>query len=101
MKMNKLKGDLIMKEIDMTPYEEYFTELERLYFERNARMNIVAYILNHNYFTQEQYDKVYNDYLVSLKEYEKFISIFEQKVIIPICGPVQWSADFESRVVRI
>ena len=33
-----------MREIDMTPYEEYFTKLERLYFERNARMNIVAYM---------------------------------------------------------
>lgn len=84
-----------MREIDMTPYEEYFTELERLYFERNARMNIVAYMSDKNSFSKEQYDRVFNDYLTVLKEYEKYIPIFEKKVVIPACGHVHWSADFE------
>jgi hypothetical protein len=37
------------KEIDMALYEEQFTELERLFFERNAAMNIVAYMSNKNF----------------------------------------------------
>lgn len=91
-----------MKEIDMTPYEEYFTELERLYFERGAHMNIVAYMSDRNSFTKEQYDRVFNDYLMALKEYEKFIPKFEANVVIPVCGgPVHWYADFEQRVIRI
>lgn len=91
-----------MREIDMTPYEEYFTKLERLYFEKNARMNIVVYMFNKNSFSEDQYDKVFNDYLNSLKEYELFISIFESKVVIPITGQnVNWTADFIKRVIYI
>lgn len=90
-----------MKEIDMTPYEEYFTELERLYFEQNARMNIVSYMSTKN-FTDEQHDRVYNDYLESFIKYEKFIPVFETKVVIPSCGgPVAWRADFSKRVIYI
>ena len=91
-----------MKEIDMTPYEKYFTELERLYFERNARMNIVAYMSDENTFTKEQYDRVFNDYLRTLKDYENYISIFEKNVVIPVCnGPVKWRANFQDRVIYI
>ena len=89
-----------MKEIDMTPYEEYFTKLERLYFERNAHMNIVAYMSDRNSFTQEQYNRVFNDYLIVLKEYDNFIFEFENKVIIPNCGKVHWYADFQQRVIK-
>lgn len=91
-----------MKEMDMAPYEEYFTKLEKLFFEKNARMNIVAYMFNKNSFTEDQYDKVFNDYLNSLKEYELFISVFESEVIIPVNGKdVNWTADFIKRVIYI
>lgn len=90
-----------MREIDMTPYEEYFTELERLYFERNAHMNIVAYMSDRNSFTREQYERVFNDYLTVLKEYENYISIFEENVVIPVCGHVHWRANFEQRVIYV
>ena len=90
-----------MKEIDMTPHEEYFTELERLYFERNAHMNIVAYMSDRNSFTQEQYNRVFSDYLAVLKKYENQIQIFEEKVIIPNYGHINWHADFRKRVIYI
>ena len=90
-----------MREIDMTPYEEYFTELEKLYFERNAHMNIVAYMSNRNSFTEEQYNRVFQDYLIALKKYENYIPIFEEKVVIPICGHAHWRADFRQRVIYI
>lgn len=89
-----------MREIDMTPYEEHFTKLERLYFERNAHMNIVAYMSDRNTFTQEQYERVFNDYLIALQEYEKYIQVFETEVIIPNCGYVHWHADFQNRVIK-
>lgn len=90
-----------MKEIDMTPYEEYFTELERLYFERNAHMNIVAYMSDRNSFTEEQYERVFKDYLKVLKEYENYIQVFETNVVIPVCGYVNWRADFRQRVIYL
>lgn len=91
-----------MKEIDMTPYEEYFTELERLYFERNARLNIVTYMSNNHVFSEAQYNKVFNDYLDSLKQYELFIPVFEEKAVIPASGKaVTWTADFSKRVIYI
>ena len=85
-----------MREIDMTPFEEYFTKLERLYFERKARMNIVAYMADRQ-FSDDQYNRVFNDYVISLKTYENYISIFEQNVVIPACNNelVHWKADFE------
>lgn len=89
-----------MKEIDMAPYEEQFTRLERLFFEKNARMNIVAYMSDRQ-FSDAQYDKVFNDYLNSLKEYEKYINEFEKEVIIPNCGIVHWEANFERRVLYV
>ena len=89
------------KEIDMTPYEKYFTELERLYFEKNAHMNIVAYMAD-NLFNEDAYNKIFNDYTKSLRAYEMFIPIFEKKVVIPACnGPVSWRADFELRVIYV
>ena len=91
-----------MKEIDMRPYEEYFTELEKLFFERNACMNIVAYMSDRNSFTETQYNRVFNDYLKAMRAYENFIPVFEEKAVIPACGgPVQWYADFEKRVIKI
>lgn len=91
-----------MKEIDMTPYEEYFTKLERLYFEKNARMNIVAYMANDSFFNKDACDRVFNDYIIALQAYENFIPIFEREVVIPACnGPVRWKADFEQRVIYI
>lgn len=91
-----------MKEIDMTPYEKYFTKLERLYFEKNARMNIVIYMSNDGSFSKDIYDKVFNDYVISLKDYDNFIPIFEREVVIPACGgPTAWKADFEQRVIYI
>lgn len=90
-----------MKEIDMIPYEEYFTKLERLYFEKDARMNIVAYMTNDNFFNKDVYDRVFNDYVIALQNYNNFIPIFEREVVIPICGPVRWKANFEQRVIYI
>lgn len=91
-----------MREIDMTPYEEYFTTLECLFFERNAHMNIVAYMSDRNSFTEEQYKRVFSDYLTVLKKYEDYIPVFEQNVVIPACGgPVNWRADFQQRVIYI
>lgn len=91
-----------MKEIDMTPYEEYFTELERLYFEQNACMNIVIYLNNsNNNFTKDQYEKVFNDYVQSLKAYENYISVFETNVVLPSNNnqPTTWRANFTDRVI--
>ena len=90
-----------MREIDMTPYEEHFSALEKLYFERNAHMNIVAFMSDRNSFTQEQYDRVFTDYLNILKKYETQIQLFEENVIIPVCGDVNWHADFRKRVIYL
>lgn len=89
-----------MREIDMAPYEEQFTKLERLYFEKNAHMNIVAY-MSDKQFTEAQYDRVFTNYLNALKQYENYINEFEKEIIIPNCGIVNWSADFERRVLNV
>lgn len=88
------------KEIDMAPYEEQFTELERLFFERNAAMNIVAYMSNKN-FSEDQYKRVFNHYLDATKAYDNYIIKFEKDVIIPETGFVNWEADFERRVIYV
>lgn len=91
-----------MREIDMAPYEEYFTKLERLYFERNAHMNIVAYMSDRQ-FSDEQYNRVFDAYMISLRAYENYISVFEQNVVMPACNNerVRWEADFERRVIYV
>lgn len=88
------------KEIDMAPYEEHFTKLERLFFERNAVMNIVAY-MSDKQFNDAQYKKVFEHYLNTAKIYENYIIEFEKNVIIPLVGPVTWEADFERRVIYV
>lgn len=90
----------MQREIDMAPYEEQFTELERLYYERTAVMNIVAYMTDRQ-FSDSQYKKVFNDYLKISKDYDNYIGIFENNIIIPLCGPVSWKADFERRVLYV
>lgn len=88
-------------EMDMAPYEEQFTKLERLFYERNAAMNIVAYMSDKN-FTIEQYQKVFNDYLKMSKDYDKYLIQFENEVVKPNNeGNIRWTADFERRVVYV
>lgn len=90
----------MQKEIDMATYEEQFTKLERLFFERNAVMNIVAYMSDRQ-FTDAQYKRVFDHYLNAAKAYDDYILEFENKVIIPEAGFVTWNADFERRVIYI
>lgn len=89
-----------MKEIDMAPYEEQFTKLERLYYEQNAIMNLVAYMTDKN-FTDIQYKRVLNDYIEASQRYENYIHKFELEVILPNCGQVKWTADFERRLIYV
>lgn len=90
----------MQREIDMAPYEEQFTKLERLFFERNAAMNIVAYMSDRQ-FTDAQYKRVFDHYLNTAKAYDDYILEFENKVIIPEAGFTTWNADFERRVIYI
>lgn len=91
----------MQREIDMAPYEEQFTKLERLYYERNAAMNIVAYIAERG-FSETQYNKIYDNYIEATKAYEQYLGKFEEVAIIPnIDGRVNWNADFERRVVYV
>lgn len=90
----------MQREIDMAPYEEQFTKLERLFFERNAAMNIVAYMSDRQ-FTDAQYKRVFDHYLDAAKAYEDYIIEFENNVVIPEAGPVNWEADFERRVIYV
>ena len=89
-----------MREFDMIPYEEQFTKLERLFFERNAVTHIVAYMADKQ-FNEDQYKRVFNDYLNISYAYDNYVKEFEKTVVIPICGPVQWKADFERRVLYV
>jgi hypothetical protein len=85
--------------IDMAPYEEQFTKLERLFFEQKSAMNIVAYIADRQ-FNDAQYNKVFDHYSTAYAEYEKYLKIFEREILIPnIEGVFNWEADFERRVV--
>jgi hypothetical protein len=90
----------MQREIDMAPYEEQFTKLERLFFERNAAMNIVAYMSDRQ-FSDAQYKRVFGHYLDATKAYENYIIEFENNVVIPEAGPVNWEADFERRVIYV
>jgi hypothetical protein len=87
--------------IDMAPYEDQFTKLERLFFERNAVMNIVAY-MSDKHFTDAQYQRVFNDYLKASKAYESYTYEFENTILMPLVeGPFHWEADFERRVIYV
>lgn len=91
----------MQREIDMASYEEQFTKLERLFFERNSIMNIVAY-MSDKQFNDTQYKRVFGHYLEANKAYEKYLSEFENKVLTPLIeGPFHWRADFERRVIYV
>lgn len=91
----------MQREIDMAPYEEQFTKLERLFFERMSIMNIVAYMADRQ-FSEAQYKRVFGHYLEANKMYEKYLKEFENKVLIPLIeGPFYWEADFERGVVYV
>lgn len=89
------------REIDMAPYEEQFTKLERLFFERNSIMNIVAYMSDRQ-FNDTQYKRIFGHYLEINKTYEDYLREFENIVLIPLIeGPFHWEADFERRVIYV
>ena len=91
----------MQREIDMAPYGEQFTKLERLFFERMSVMNIVAYMADRQ-FSEAQYKRVFGDYVEINKTYEKYLKEFENKVLIPLIeGPFHWEADFERGVVYV
>lgn len=90
------------KFIDMAPYEEQFTKLERLFFEQKSAMNIVAYMSDRQ-FSDAQYNRVYDHYLNVNKAYDNYLKEFENNVLIPNMEnhPFHWTADFERRVVYV
>ena len=91
----------MQREIDMAPYEEQFTKLERLFFERMSAMNIVAYMADRQ-FNEAQYKRVFKHYVEVNQTYEKYVKEFEDIVLIPLIeGYFHWEADFERRVIYV
>lgn len=91
----------MQREIDMAPYEEQFTKLERLFFERMSAMNIVAYMADRQ-FNEAQYKRVFEHYVEINQTYEKYVKEFENDVLIPLIeGYFHWEADFERGVVHV
>lgn len=91
-----------MQIIDMTPYEEDFTKLERLDYERNAIAAVYRYVQRENKFTNEEINRIKKDYLNAVMSYDVFFNEFKQKLNkeLNIQG-IDWNPDFIEREMQI
>lgn len=91
-----------MQIIDMTPYEEDFTKLERLYYERYMTTAVYRYIQRENKFTDEEVNRIKKDYFNAIMSYDVFFNEFKQKLSkeLNIQG-INWNPDFIEREMQV
>lgn len=87
-----------MQIIDMTPYEEDFTKLERLDYERNAIAAVYRYIQRENKFTDEEVNRIKKDYFNAIMSYDVFFNEFKQKLNIQ---GIDWNPNFIDKEMYI
>lgn len=87
-----------MQIIDMTPYEEDFTELERLYYERYMTTAVYKYVQEKNTFTDEEINRITQNYFNAIMSYDVFFNKFKQKLNIQ---GIDWNPDFVEREMQI
>lgn len=87
-----------MQIIDMTPYEEDFTKLERLDYERNAIAAVYRYIQKENKFTDEEVNRIKKDYFNAIMSYDVFFNEFKQKLNIQ---GIDWNPNFIDKEMYI
>lgn len=91
-----------MQIIDMTPYEEDFTKLEKLDYERDAIASVYRYVQRENKFTDEEVSRIKKDYFNAVMSYDIFFNEFKQKLSkkLNIQG-IDWNPDFIEREMYI
>lgn len=87
-----------MQIIDMTPYEKEFTELERLYYERYIATAVYKYVQEKNTFTDEEINRIIQNYFNAVMSYDVFFNKFKQKLSIQ---GIDWNPDFIEREMWI
>lgn len=91
-----------MQIIDMTPYEEDFTKLERLDYERNAIAAVYRYVQRENKFTSEEVNRIKKDYLNAVCAYDIYFSEFKQKLSKELdIKAIDWNPDFIEREMQV
>ena len=91
-----------MQIIDMTPYEEDFTKLERLDYERNAIAAVYRYVQRENKFTSEEVNRIKKDYFNAVCVYDIYFSEFKQKLSKELdIKAIDWNPDFIEREMQV
>lgn len=69
-------------------------EMERLYYETQARLNVINVMIQQDMADTDLYKKYWEEYLSYLKTYEEFKDIFIQKNELDKYGNKTWRLDF-------
>ena len=75
-------------------------EMERLYYEMKARLNIITFMIQHKMNHDDIYDQQWEEYLAYVKAYNEFQQIFAQKNNLKQYGN-SWTLDFYNKKVII
>ena len=69
-------------------------EMERLYYETQARLNVINIMVQQDMLDTDLYNKYWEEYLSYLKTYEEFKEIFTKKNGLDKYGDKIWKLDF-------
>ena len=69
-------------------------EMERLYYETQARLNVINVMIQQDMADTDMYKKYWEEYLSYLKTYEEFKDIFTQKNGLDKYENKSWRLDF-------
>lgn len=89
-------------EFKIENYDEELRELEKLYYETNARAEIIALLINKQMKNNETFDQYWIEYLDLFIKYQQAKEKFEREIVAKyVDKPVNWIIDFENKCFRI
>ena len=81
---------------------EGLTELEKLFYETNAKAEIVALLINKEIADSDVFDKYWIDYLETFIQYEKAKEKFTKEVVSKYTDSTAiWHIDFENKICHV
>ena len=76
-------------------------ELEKLYYETNARSSLLAYLIQLDIDNNDKFEKYHKEYLQFYEKYEKAKKEFEQIYIPDPTNIKKWDLDFNTSILTI
>lgn len=95
----------IINFLELNQYSSKILELERIFYEKESQEQLLAFLINHNMISSNDYLRLWEEYINIVKLWKKTINTFEKEVVnsyVSINKKLRnWEYNFEEQELRI